>query len=439
MGAAIVNSTETLDLPEQLLALAKASGAEAAEVFQSQTFSQPVIFEANRLKQLETSESEGIALRLWRQGRPGLAVAYGPVAPQRLVERALQLSQLNQPEQPELTAGQQQQFPTLGEAVSVAQLIDWGQAAIEQIRAAYPEVICQAELDCETEVTRLVNSAGLDYAYQDTTLSGYWSADWIRGDDFLSVGDGEVARYRLNPQLVVADILQRLSWAEQTVEPLSGRLPVVFTAKATDLLWGTVQSALNGKRIVEQASPWSDALQQPVVSAALTLYQDPTQGPYSCPFDDEGTLAQRLQLIDSGRLTQIYCDRKVGRQLGQASTGSGFRPGLGSYPVPSLLNLLIQPGERSFEQMISCLGEAIVVDQVLGNSAGISGELSVNLELGYRVINGEIAGRVKDTMVAGNVYTALKQVIELAADAAWNGACFTPALVVDGLSVTGRL
>ncbi|MEM9161963.1 MAG: metallopeptidase TldD-related protein, partial [Cyanobacteria bacterium P01_F01_bin.4] len=170
----------------------------------------------------------------------------------------------------------------------------------------------------------------------------------------------------------------------------------------------------------------------------VTFFQDPSQGPYRCPFDDEGQLAQKLMLIDGGHLAGFYCDRKIGRRLGQASTGNGFRPGLGGYPVPSLLNVLLKPGERPFAQMIGDLSHAIVVDQVLGGGAGISGELSVNLELGYRVVNGEIVGRVKDTMVAGNVYTALKQVMELAQDSVWCGSCFTPSVVVDSLSVTGR-
>jgi len=70
---------DTKDMAEQLLELAAKSGAEAAEVYQSRSLSRPVFFEANRLKQLESAQSEGIALRLWRKGRPGLAVAYGAV------------------------------------------------------------------------------------------------------------------------------------------------------------------------------------------------------------------------------------------------------------------------------------------------------------------------------------------------------------------------
>ena len=66
-------------LAEQLLELAIKSGAQAAEVYQSRSLSRPVFFEANRLKQLETSQSEGTVLRLWRNGRPGLTVAYGAV------------------------------------------------------------------------------------------------------------------------------------------------------------------------------------------------------------------------------------------------------------------------------------------------------------------------------------------------------------------------
>jgi PmbA protein len=66
----------------------------------------------------------------------------------------------------------------------------------------------------------------------------------------------------------------------------------LLTAKAADLLWDTVQAALNGKQVLEGASPWSDRLTQLVTSDTLTLSQQPDTGPYSCPFDDEGTPTQ---------------------------------------------------------------------------------------------------------------------------------------------------
>lgn len=424
-------------LAENLLELATKCGAEVAEVYQSRSLSRPVFFEANRLKQLESAQSEGTALRLWREGRPGLAVAYGPVEPQALVERALALSNLNEPESIELGSGSTY-YPDLGEAVPVEQLVDWGKQAIALVRDAYPEVIVSAEWDSEIETIRLVNSLGLDCHYTDTTLSCYLSAEWIRGDDFLSVSDGQTQRGSLHPEKIASQILQRLSWVKENVASPTGRVPVLFTSKAADMLWSTVQAALNGKRVMERASPWAERLGQSVMSEAITLSQEPDAGPFSCPFDDEGTPTQPLVFIQKGMLQHFYCDRTTGSKLGTGTTGNGFRPGLGSYPTPGLFNLLVQPGNSSLLDLIAQLSDGLVVDQMLGGGGSISGDFSINVDLGYHVKNGQIVGRVKDTMVAGNIYTALKQLVALGSDTDWNGSCYTPSLIVEGLSTTGR-
>jgi PmbA protein len=425
-------------LAEQLLELALKSGAEAAEVYQSRSLSRPVFFEANRLKQLETSQAEGTALRLWRDGCPGLTVAYGDVDPQAMVEKSLALSQLNPPETVELGGHSGHSYPNLGKSVSVETLINWGKQAIALIRDVYPDILCHSDWECDIENTKLINSKGLDSHYTDTTLSCYMSAEWVRGDDFLSVADGQTQRYELSPEKIASQILQRLNWAKKNVPSPSGRSPVLFTSKAADMLWGTVQSALNGKHILEKASPWVDRLGKPVIAPTLTLYQNPAAGPYSCPFDDEGQPTQLLIFIENGILRNFYSDRTTGRQLNGGSTGNGFRPGLSSYPTPGLFNFLIQPGDLSLLELIKKMDNGLIIDQILGGCTGLSGDFSVNVDLGYRVRNGQIIGRVKDTMVAGNVYTALKQVIQLGKDADWNGSCYTPSLIVEGLSITGK-
>ncbi|MDY7020208.1 MAG: TldD/PmbA family protein [Cyanobacteriota bacterium] len=424
---------------EQLLELALLAGAEAAEVFQSQSQSRPIFFEANRLKQLESIETGGTVLRLWRDGRPGLAVAHGPVEPQKLVERAIALSRLNEPETIELTATVvNKHYPNLGEMVEVAQLIEWGREAIALIRQDYPEILCSAEWDCEVESTRLVNSWGLDAGYMDTTLSGYLETEWVRGDDFLSISDGQTQRGILDPALIAERIIKRLNWAKENVAPPVGRVPILFTAKAADMLWGTVAAALNGKQVLERASPWSDRLRSPVISSLLTVYQAPEEGPFSCPFDDEGIQTRPIVFIKDGVLQLFYTDLSTGRILGSGTTGNGFKAGLNSYPTPGLFNLLVKPGQGTLQDLIQSLDQGLIVDQMLGGGAGISGEFSINVDLGYRIERGEIVGRVKNTMVAGNVYTALKQVLQVGEDADWNGSCCTPSLTLEGLSVTGR-
>ena len=422
---------------EQLLTLAQNAGAEEAEVYYSRSQSHPVFFEANRLKQLESSESEGTALRVWRGGCPGLAVAYGPVDPQTLVEKAIALSLLNPPETPELNEARTQIAESVGKTIPVETLVEVGKKAIAQIREAYPEVLCSGELECEEDQTILLNSKGLYCEHQDTAMSYYFGVEWIRGEDFLAVYDGEYSREKINPNQVVEQILQRLVWAKDNAPSPTGKVPVLFTPNAATMLWGTVIAALNGKRILEDSSPWSQKLGESVLSELLTFSQDPKFIPYDCPFDDEGTPTQALTLINQGKIEQFYSDRTIARSLGHSPTGNGFRPGLGGYPTPNLVNCIIESGEGSLSELISQMENGLVIDQILGGGPDISGDFSINVDLGYRIENGEIVGRVKDTMVAGNVYTILKQILALGSDLQWNGSCYTPSVLVDGVSVVG--
>ena len=98
--------------------------------------------------------------------------------------------------------------------------------------------------------------------------------------------------------------------------------------------------------------------------------------------------------------------------------------------------MLIAPGTASFDQLLKKLDNGLVVDQILGGGADISGDFSINVDLGYRVQNGEITGRVKDTMVSGNIYELLSQIIALGSDRRWQGSCATPSIILDGVSIT---
>ena len=422
---------------EKFLQLAKESGVPDSEVYYVQSQSRPIFFEGNRLKQLESSQSEGTALRLWREGCPGLAVAYGQVTPRILVDKAIAITELNEPQIIELAPARRSIHPDTGKTVPVEDLIDLGRYAIARIRDSYPETICSAELECETETTTLINSQGLYCQYTETSLSYSLGVELVRGEDFLGIYDGEYSKDRLSCDRVIEDILQRLHWAQTNATVLTGKVPVLFTANAATLLWDTIMMATNGKQVLEKSSPWSNSKGDLVVSPLLTLSQQPNLEPYSCPFDDEGTVTQDLNLITKGKLDNFYCDRFIGRELGLSTTGNGFRPSLGSYPTPSLVNVILEPGNTTLPDLIKQLDNGIIVDQILGNGADISGDFSINVDLGYRVINGEVVGRVKDTAIAGNVYTALKKIVALGSDRYWNGSCYTPAVMIEDLSIVG--
>jgi PmbA protein len=111
---------------------------------------------------------------------------------------------------------------------------------------------------------------------------------------------------------------------------------------------------------------------------------------------------------------------------------------LGRYPTPSLVNSIVESGSGSLEESMTIIEDGILLDRILGGGADISGDFSVDIDLGYRIRQGRVVGRVKDTMVAGNVYAALNRVIAVGADCHWSGSCYTPSVIVDGLSVVGQ-
>ncbi|MGK7929830.1 MAG: TldD/PmbA family protein [Microcystaceae cyanobacterium] len=420
---------------EKLIDLSLKAGVSHAEVYQSYAVSHPVFFEANRLKQLESSQSEGVALRVWKEGCPGLAVAYGEVDASVLVEKAIALSSLNTPETPELSEPRQINYTDTGKSASVETLVEMGKTAIATLRDAYPEVLCSGEFEAETEKTILLNSQGLDCQWTDTAISYYLGVEWVRGEDFLGIYDGDYCKTLPNTETVLQRLLQRLNWSQRNAKPLTGNIPILFTPNAATLLWGMVSNGLNGKRKIDKSSPWSDKQGKLVVSPKLTLHQDPTLEPHFCPFDDEGTPTQPLSLIKEGCVEDFYCDRKTARKLGIKSTGNGFRPSLSSYPSPSLVNLIVQEGNGTLTEFISQLDNGLLVDQMLGERGDISGDISVNVDLGYRIEQGKIVGRVKDTMVSGNLYTALQNISLLGSDQRWSGSYYTPSVGVEGLSI----
>jgi PmbA protein len=428
----------TNDQLESLLKLAKARGANEAEVYRVSSSSLPIFFEGNRLKQLESSQSQGTALRLWYDNCPGLIVAYGQIDPDTLVDKAIEIAKLNAPEEIGLTPARNEIHNDTNLVPSVEDLIAIGENAIARLRTDYPELICSAELERETQTVTLVNSQGFFGQYSETSSSYSLGAELVRGEDFLGIYDGEYSKNGLNPNSIVEQICQRLSWAKQNVGSPQGKVPVLFTGNEAGLLLGTICAALNSKRTIEGSSPWSDRLESLVLSESIVLSQQPNLRPYDCPFDDEGTPTQEFTLIDRGILKKFYSDRTTARELGIESTGNGFRPSLESYPTPALVNLIVEPGQRNFGDLISLLDDGIIVDRVLGGGADISGDFSVNVDLGYRVRGGKVVGRIKDTAIAGNVYDLLRQVIALGTDSTWNGFCYTPSLIVEGVSVVSN-
>ena len=84
------------------------------------------------------------------------------------------------------------------------------------------------------------------------------------------------------------------------------------------------------------------------------------------------------------------------------------------------------------------MDEGLIVEQVLGpgQSNQLAGEFLVNLALGYKVEKGKIVGRVKNTMVAGSIFEAFKNLVDLSSEFEWvSGEALLPSMMFQQLGV----
>jgi PmbA protein len=220
-------------------------------------------------------------------------------------------------------------------------------------------------------------------------------------------------------------------------------LPVIFTPHGVaSALLSPLVLAFNGKTVFEGASPLRDKLGKQVFDRKLSLWDDATVayrvGSY--PFDDEGVPSQRLPLVASGVVTNFLYDLQTAALADTHSTGNGKRAG-GGFPGPAISSVVLEKGDMSFQAMLADMKEGLIVEEVIGAEQGnlLGGDFGGNVLLGYKVENGEVVGRVKDTMIAGNVYQVLRELLGIGQEPRWvGGILHTPHLYCSGVWVTTK-
>ncbi|HEX7474877.1 MAG TPA: TldD/PmbA family protein, partial [Dehalococcoidales bacterium] len=431
---------------EELLALARQK-AEAAEVFQVTSEETPVHFQANRLKAIESKQSASVSLRIIKDGRLGYAAASGEFDKRKLVETAVETSQFGLPAKFDFPAATQ--FPTVSindpavDAVTTAEMIELGELLIEPLEKNNPGLICEAGVSKGTLTVRLLNSRGGHASYSKTTFGLGVGGTLIRDTDMLFVGEGQESCHPLrNASEITNIVIRQLELAKNTATVASGRMPVIFTPDgAVSAFLASLMSAFNGKTVLEGASPIGKRRGETVFDAKLSLYDDPLVefAPGSRPCDDEGVPSQRTPLIEKGVVADFLYDLQTGGQAGQKSTGNGSR-GRGGLMMPAPSAFVFANGDTPFEDMVSGIREGLLVEQLMGAEQGnvLGGDFSGNVLLGYKIENGKIVGRVKNTMVSGNVYQALKEIV-IGKEAKWvGGGILIPAIYCPDLAVASK-
>jgi PmbA protein len=413
--------------------------AQAAEVTLVRGRSTEAEYEDDRLKRLGVAQTTHLGVRVIVDGKLGSAHTTDPNALQDVVGRAVELA--------EFGSDAHFEFPGPADCPDVEthdpdvettpkqDLVAAGSEMLDIVKAYNDEIKVFGGASWYSQERQLLNSSGLAVRDRRSGYDVHIGGVLVRDTDMLFVSHGRTWRRPVVPPKALADrAVEQFRLAESTAPLTSRSMPVILTPRGCALLLYCIQLGVNGKNVLKGDSPLAGRLGETIATPALSLVDDPIidWAPQSGGCDGEGVPRRRTEIIADGRLGSFLYDLETAGRANAASTGHG--PGCGP------TNLVIPPGDVPTSDMIESTKEGLLVEHVmgLGQSNLINGDFSVNVSLGYKIENGEIVGRVKDAMLAGNVYDALQRIEAIGSEPEWAYSAHAPHIKIAALSVVAK-
>ena len=434
----------------ELIAAARAAGADAADAILVSGTSLQVQVRLGKTEQVEQSEARDLGLRVFLGKRSAVVsstlvdpAGFGPLA-----ERAMDMARVV-PEDP---------FGGLGEHDAPAgdvEALDLADAAAPDARAliARANVAEQAAL----AVRGVTNSEGAEAGYGRTLVelatSAGFSGRYERTRHSVSVsalagtGTGMQRDYDHASAVHLSDLADAGAIGHTAGEkavtrldptrPRTALMPVVYDPRVASSLLSHLVGAANGASVARGTTFLKDRLHQRVLPAGITVIDDPRRrrGLRSRPFDGEGTPTRALAIVEDGVLATWLLDARSARQLGLATTGHAGRSPAGT-PSPAPTNLYLSPGSVSAAALMADIREGLYVTELLGMGInGLTGDYSRGAA-GFMIRDGAIAEPVAEITVAGNLLEMFAH-LSAADDLDFRYGTDAPTVRIEPMTVAG--
>lgn len=209
-----------------------------------------------------------------------------------------------------------------------------------------------------------------------------------------------------SPEEVAASAAKRaLEMLKASPAPV-GRMPVVMAAEAGGtMVHEACGHGLEADLAQKNLSVYAGKKGQVVASEEVSVYDDATinskYGSYR--FDDEGTPARKVNLIEKGVLVDFMYDRLTAVKDGRESNGHGRRESYQHKPIPRMGNTCIAPGRTDPEKIIRETRNGLLVKKMGGGQVNTTtGDFVFDVAEGYLIKDGETGPMVRGATLTGN-------------------------------------
>ncbi len=256
-----------------------------------------------------------------------------------------------------------------------------------------------------------------------------------------AAGDAARSLEALDVERVIADAADRATRLLGATKPPSGKISILLEPRLAMTLLGIVADMVDGESVFKGRSPFADRVGEQIASPLLTFVDDPTDSRSiaATAYDGEGLACRRNVLIDAGNLGAFLHNSYTGRRAGTASTGSALR-GSRSLPGVGAQVLVMEPGARSFDELVASVDHGLYVSGFSGLHSGVnpvSGDFSVGAD-GLLIRNGAIAEPVREMTLASTIQRLLLDIVEVGGDLEWlSSGDAAASLIIADVSMSG--
>lgn len=422
----------------QGLDLARKLGADGGILDYSRGESLNCKYESGRLKGAGSRETAGYSITILRNGRLATVSGNRIEDIELMVERAVSLAAVGSvahftayPEAAPYTKVPRAAASTL--AMSRELFVEAAGRIVEAMKAIDPGMDIGARGARNQSEGVTVTSGGVVHADEDTSwfLSG--SVQRTEGTDMLfsHAGRGWCERNEFfDPDYLIGQIRQDLDWAAVKADaPANGKTQIFLPPDTFEWMLGPVLGGFNGRAVAKGTSPLRDHLGERYFAENLTIEDRPHRPfyPYAAEIDSVGIPTRPCTLIDGGVIGMFLYDLDSAGLAGTAPTG---------HSCCSPYHPVVLPGATPSADLLAGIADGLYIKGLLGfgQSNIENGDFSGNVALGYRIRNGQIVGRVKNTMIAGNLFDLLKRDVVLSADV--DPVSQMPSVILHGVNVS---
>ena len=432
-------------MKEEFIKLTKEKNV-SGELFQLKSYRLSVDFENNKFKGIDEGKTNGFAVRVMKNNKIGFAYSTGKENLKELVELALDSAEFSK-EVNFKFAHSTEKVPNvqcfdesiIAEDRNVA--IELGKEFVDFVRSLKDGIQAGFSMQKSVFEESIVTSEGFEGVFKRTVKSVSAGGVFTEEGNFLEVSAGEARS--LNDAFDLNTIKEKLKSnilaANRNVKIPSDNYPVIFTPFSIGEVLRPLLIALNGQNVLKGFSMLKGKLGQSVFSSELTLVDNPflSGGAYSFPFDDEGIVPQRKELVAKGQVRNFLADLDTASKL--HIYGGNAQRSLSSVPQPSSSNLILQTGTTPLNNMLKVPKRVLLIESLMGTMMGnlIGGFVTGNIELGYLVENGTIVGRVKDAMINFNIFDVLKD-IAVSKENIWTDKYVAPYMYLPSVSISSK-